>query len=100
MAAMRGNQSHASRGFRGGSKIVISLDCPSNIMGSSAANGNHMLAGLTLHHNHYTREEETKTRGEETKVEARSKRGEQNREQSAQSSLLSGKPMWAWLLGE
>jgi len=59
---------------------VISLDCPYNIMGSSAANGNHMLAGLTLHHNHYTREEETKTRGEETKVEARSKRGEQNRE--------------------
>lgn len=46
-AAMRGNQSHASRGFRGGSKIVISLHCPSTIMRRSAANGNHMPVGLT-----------------------------------------------------
>lgn len=46
-AAMRGNQSHASRGFRGGSKIVISLHCPSTIMRRSAADGNHMPVGLT-----------------------------------------------------
>lgn len=47
VAAMRGNQSHASWGFREGSKIVISLHCPSTIMGRSAADGNHMPAGLT-----------------------------------------------------
>ena len=46
-AAMRGNQSHASWGFHGGSKIVISLHCPSTIMGRSATDGNHMPAGLT-----------------------------------------------------
>lgn len=46
VAAMQGNQSHASWGFHGGSKIVISLHCPSTIMGRSAADGNHMLAGL------------------------------------------------------
>ena len=47
VAVMRGNQSHASWGLRGGSKIVISQHCPSAIMGRSAANGNHMPAGLT-----------------------------------------------------
>lgn len=47
VAAMRGNQSHASWGFHGRSKIVISLHCPSTIMGRSAADGNHMPAGLT-----------------------------------------------------
>lgn len=74
-AAMRGNQSHASWGFHGGSKIVITLHCPSTIMGWSAADGNHMPAGLTSPSQSLSKGRGDERREEQRKVEA----GEQSR---------------------
>lgn len=92
-AAMRGNQSHASWGFHGGSKIVISLHCPSTIMGRSAADGNHMPAGLTSPSQSLSKE-----RGDEEgrEVEAQSRRGEQCRTERWEESKQTGEGWEEW----
>lgn len=60
---------------------MISLHCPSTIMGRSAADGNHMPAGLTSPSQSLSKGsgDEDERRGEDRKVEAQSRRGEQCR---------------------